>query len=51
MKFQCQVDIDLPRSKVIELFDNPDNMQFGKMALYLSRTKMGSMENQVQPQL
>jgi len=26
MKFTCSVDIDLPRSKVIELFDNPENM-------------------------
>ncbi|MCR9290538.1 MAG: SRPBCC family protein [Bacteroidetes bacterium] len=27
MKFKCQVDIDLPINKVIELFDNPDNMK------------------------
>ena len=28
MKFNCKVDIDLPISKVIELFDNPDNMKY-----------------------
>ncbi len=27
MKFTCIVDIDLPRDKVIEIFDNPDNMK------------------------
>ena len=27
MKFTCSVDIDLPRDRVVELFDNPDNMQ------------------------
>lgn len=27
MKFKCQVDIDLPRKKVIELFDNADNLK------------------------
>ena len=27
MKFTCTVDIDLPRERVIELFDNPDNMK------------------------
>jgi len=27
MKFSCKVDIDLPRERVVELFDNPDNMQ------------------------
>ena len=27
MKFRCSVDIDLSRDKVVELFDNPDNMQ------------------------
>ena len=27
MKFTCQVDINLPIKKVIELFDNPDNMK------------------------
>ena len=27
MKFKCSVDIDLPRSKVIEIFNNPDNMK------------------------
>ena len=27
MKFTCSVDIDLPRKRVIELFDNPDNMK------------------------
>jgi len=26
MKFQCHVDINSPRDKVIELFDNPANM-------------------------
>ncbi len=26
MKFTCTVDIELPRERVIELFDNPDNM-------------------------
>lgn len=25
--FTCTVDIDLPRTRVIELFDNPDNMK------------------------
>ncbi len=27
MKFSCSVEIELPRSRVIELFDNPDNMR------------------------
>lgn len=27
MKFKCQVDIDLPREKVIELFDSVENMK------------------------
>lgn len=27
MKFRCSVDINLPREKVIKLFDNPDNMK------------------------
>ena len=27
MKFTCYVDIELPIEKVIELFDNPDNMK------------------------
>jgi len=26
MKFSCEVEINIPRSKVIELFDDPDNM-------------------------
>lgn len=26
MKYTCQIDIDLPRDRVIELFDNPDNL-------------------------
>ena len=26
MKFSCSVDINLPVNRVIELFDNPDNM-------------------------
>ncbi len=28
MKFNCAVDIDLHRDRVVELFDNPENMQF-----------------------
>ena len=28
MNFSCFVDIDLPRKKVIELFDDPENMQY-----------------------
>jgi len=27
MKFNCSVEIDLPRNRVVELFDNPDNMR------------------------
>ncbi len=27
MQFTCEITIDLPRQRVIELFDNPDNMQ------------------------
>ena len=27
MKFTCQVDVNLPIKRVIELFDNPDNMR------------------------
>jgi uncharacterized membrane protein len=27
MRFKCQVDIDLPREKVIELFDSVDNLK------------------------
>jgi len=26
VKYSCEVEIKVPRSKVIELFDNPDNM-------------------------
>ena len=26
MKYTCEIDIDLPREKVIELFDNADNL-------------------------
>lgn len=26
MKYSCEVEINVPRSKVIELFDNPDHM-------------------------
>ena len=26
MKFKCEIDINLPREKVIELFDDPDNL-------------------------
>lgn len=26
MKYTCEIEIDLPRSRVIELFDNADNM-------------------------
>lgn len=28
MKFTCSVDIDLPRSKVTELFDDPEYMKY-----------------------
>ncbi len=28
MKFDCEVEINLPVSRVVELFDNPDNMKF-----------------------
>lgn len=27
MKYKLEIDIDLPREKVIELFDNPDNIK------------------------
>lgn len=27
MKYKLEIEIDLPRSKVIELFDNPDNLK------------------------
>lgn len=27
MKYKLEIEIDLPREKVIELFDNPDNME------------------------
>ena len=27
MKYRLEIDIDLPRSRVIELFDNPDNLK------------------------
>lgn len=27
MKFTCSVDIDLPRQRVVELLDNPENMK------------------------
>ncbi len=26
MKYTCEIEIDLPREKVVELFDNPDNL-------------------------
>lgn len=28
MKFSCDVDISLDRNKVVELFDNPDNLRY-----------------------
>jgi len=28
MKYTINIDIDLPREKIIELFDNPDNMKY-----------------------
>ena len=28
MKYTIEIDIDLPRDKVIELFDNPENMKY-----------------------
>jgi len=28
MKFKCSVEINLPRAKVVELFDNPDNLLY-----------------------
>lgn len=28
MKFKCSVDISLPRAKVVELFDNPENLKY-----------------------
>ncbi|RMH63125.1 MAG: SRPBCC family protein [Calditrichaeota bacterium] len=28
MRYTVEIDIDLPRAKVIELFDNPDNMKY-----------------------
>lgn len=28
MKFSCHVVINLPRNKVVELFDNPENMKY-----------------------
>ena len=28
MKFTCSVDIDLPRAKVVALFDNSENMKY-----------------------
>lgn len=28
MKFSCSVDINLPRHRVIQLFDNPENMKY-----------------------
>jgi hypothetical protein len=27
MKFTCSVTIDLPRKRVVELFDNPENLK------------------------
>ncbi|MEX1002080.1 MAG: SRPBCC family protein [Crocinitomicaceae bacterium] len=33
MKFTQEITIDLPREKVIELFDNPDNMQHWQKGL------------------
>lgn len=27
MKYSCEIEIELPRERVVELFDNPDNMQ------------------------
>jgi len=26
MKYECELIIDLPRDRVIEMFDNPDNL-------------------------
>jgi len=28
MKYTCEIEIDLPREKMVALFDNPDNMKF-----------------------
>ena len=28
MKYACEIDIALPRDRVVELFDNPDNLKF-----------------------
>lgn len=28
MKFSCQVDINLSRNEVVQLFDNPENMKY-----------------------
>ena len=28
MKYTINIDIDLPKEKIIELFDNPDNMKY-----------------------
>jgi len=33
MKYEVEVDINLPRSKVIELFENPDNMKYWQPGL------------------
>jgi len=27
MKFSCEIEIDLPRERVVELFDDPENMK------------------------
>jgi len=33
MKYEVEVDINLPREKVIELFDNPDNLKYWQPGL------------------
>lgn len=41
MKFSCSVDIDLPRERVIELFDNPHNLQYWQDGLVSFTHKSG----------
>ncbi len=46
MKYQLEIELDLPRSKVIELFDNPDNMpkwQPGLMSFELLSGTVGEV--------
>lgn len=46
MKYALTIDIDLPREKVIELFDNPENMKHWQKG-FISMTHMSGTPGEV----